>query len=148
MMEPGNTALSNGSHIRTMVRQLLPGVVLPGVIYLVVSRGAPVMVALLAASSVPLIDALSRLARGRAPTPVSLLFLFVACVSGTLAVVFHSPMFILAKGAAVSAGMGLAFGLSGLFGRPLTRTLALRLSAEHREARAHLAEGLAPTDSC
>jgi hypothetical protein len=56
---------SSTSHIRTMVRQLLPGVVLPGLIYFVVSRRAPVMAALAAASSVPLIDALTRLARRR-----------------------------------------------------------------------------------
>lgn len=123
-----------------MVRQLLPGVALPGLIYFAVSREASVMVALAAASSVPLFDALARLVRRRVPTPVSVLFLVFAGISVTLAMLFHSPLFILAKGAALSAILGVAFGLSALMGRPLTRTLALRLSAEHRDARKKLAE--------
>jgi hypothetical protein len=82
----------------------------------------------------------SRLVRRRAPTPVSIVFMFFAAVSVTLGLLFHSPMFILAKGAVLSGLLGLAFALSALLGRPLIRTVALRLSAEHREARAHLAE--------
>jgi hypothetical protein len=123
-----------------MARQLVPGLVLPGAVYFAVSRFAPVMVALAAASSVPLLDAVLRLARRRAPTPASVVFLLVAGVSVGLALHFRSPLFILARGAAISAGLGLAFALSAVVGRPLTRTLALRLSTEHREARLRLAE--------
>jgi hypothetical protein len=44
-------------------------------------------------------------------------------------------MFILAKGAVLSAVFGLAFAGSAINGRPLTRTLAVRLSTDHAEAR-------------
>src|SRR6476646_6643245 len=45
--------------------QVLPGMVFPGLIYFLVSRSASVVVALAAASSVPLIDAVVRLVRRR-----------------------------------------------------------------------------------
>jgi hypothetical protein len=126
------------SHHRTMARQLLPGIILPGLIYLVVSRHAPVIPSLAAASSVPLLDALARLASGKAPSVIGLAFLVVAGVSIALAFVLHSALFILVKGAAVSFVVGSAFAVSAAIGRPLTRWLALSMSAEHPEARDQL----------
>jgi intracellular septation protein A len=120
--------------------QLLPGMVFPGLIYFVVSRRAPVVVALAAASSVPMIDALVRIVRRRPPNAAAGLFVLGTGVSIALAVWSGSGMFILAKGAVVSALLGLAFALSAVVGRPLTRTLALRLSAPHADVRRRLTE--------
>ena len=53
---------------RALLRNALPGIVLPGLIYLLASRALPTMAALGAASSVPILDALWRLLRGK---PVS-----------------------------------------------------------------------------
>ena len=129
-------------HHRAMLRQLLPGMVLPGAIYFLASMGfgLAVVPALALASSVPLMDVLSRVVRGKAPTTASLLFVTVAALSVTLALVSGSPMFILLKGAVVSALLGLAFAVSAAMGRPLTRTFALRLSTECPDRRRHLAE--------
>lgn len=126
------------THHRLLIRQLLPGVALPGLIYLVVSRAAPLLVALAAASSVPLLDLVYRLARRRAPSPAGLAFLGVTGVSVGLALWLRSPLFILAKGAIVSAVVGTVFAVSALVGRPLTRTMAVALSAETRELRLRL----------
>lgn len=112
---------------------------LPGLIYLVVSRMAPVLVALAAASSVPLLDLVLRLARRRAPSAIGLVFLAVTGASVGLALWLRSPLFILAKGALVSAVVGTVFAISALVRRPLTRTLAVSLSAETRELRRRLA---------
>ncbi|MFL5799681.1 MAG: VC0807 family protein [Actinomycetota bacterium] len=120
--------------------QVLPGMVFPGLIYFLVSRRAPVVVALAAASSVPLVDALVRVARRRPPNAAAGLFVLGTGVSIALAVWSGSGMFILAKGAVVSGVLGVAFALSGAIGRPLTRTLALRFSAPHPEGRRRLAE--------
>jgi hypothetical protein len=128
------------SHLRSILRQLLPGVFLPGLIYLVVSRKAPVLVALAAASSVPLIDVAWRLVRGKKPTWAGMVFVGAAGISVGLAMVLHSPIFILAKSAVMSGSLGVAFAVSAIIGRPLTRTLALRLSSEHPEGRRRLAE--------
>jgi len=125
---------------RSLLRQLLPGLVLPGLIYLVVSRRAPLLIALAAASVVPLLDALFRLARRRPPSAIGLLFLGMTGVSVGLALWLRSPMFILAKGAVVTGGIGLAFAVSAVIRRPLTRTLAITLSSDHHEGRRHLAE--------
>jgi intracellular septation protein A len=57
-----------------------------------------------------------------------------------LALWLGSSLFILARGAVVSALLGLAFALSAAFRRPLTRTLAIRLTAEHDHVRSRLAE--------
>ena len=132
----------SGEHRRAMLRQLLPGMVLPGTIYFLATFvfGAGVVPALAAASSVPLIDVLSRVVRGKAPTAASLLFVVIASVSVSLALVSGSPMFILLKGAAVSLFLGLAFAVSAAINRPLTRTFALRLSAECAESRRNLAD--------
>jgi hypothetical protein len=131
---------ADSSQLRSILRQLLPGVFLPGLIYLVVSRQTSVLVALAAASSVPLLDVLSRLIRGKRPTWASLVFVGAAGISVGLAVTLRSPMFILVKGSVMSAILGLAFAVSAMIRRPLTRTLALRLSSEHAEGRRRLAE--------
>jgi intracellular septation protein A len=126
--------------MRSVVSQLGPGLFLPGLIYFVVSRREPALVALAAASSVPLLDLARRLLRGKRPSAMTLLFLPFAGLSVALAVHLHSPVFILAKGAVTSALFGLAFAVSAAIGRPLTRTFALRLTAEHPEHRRRLAE--------
>jgi hypothetical protein len=125
---------------RAIITQILPGLVLPGLLYFVVSRHTSVLVALAAASSVPVLDAVVRLLLRRAPNAVSLLFLVGAGISVGLAFWSGSSMFILAKGAVVSAALGIGFALSALVRRPLTRTLAIRLSTSHPEGRRRLAE--------
>jgi hypothetical protein len=129
-----------GKQIRTLIAQLGPGVLLPGLIYYVVSRRTGVLVALAVASSVPLLDAVIRVLRGKRPTIAGLVFIGFAGLSVGLAMHLRSPMFILAKGAALSAIVGLAFAVSAAIRRPLTRTLALRLTTEHPEDRRKLAE--------
>ena len=120
--------------------QVVPGMILPGLIYFVVSHHTSVIVALAVASSVPLMDALVRLARGRAPNAMSAVFLAGAVISVALALWSGSSMFILAKGAVVSAILGVVFALSAAMKRPLTRYLAICLSSEHPEGRRHLAD--------
>jgi hypothetical protein len=109
-------------------------------IYLIVSRHTPVLVALAAASSVPVLDMVWRLLQGKRPTWAGTVFIGAAGISVGLAIVLHSPFFILVKGAVMSAILGLAFAISALIRRPLTRTLALRLSSDHPEGRRRLAE--------
>jgi intracellular septation protein A len=125
-----------------MLRQVVPGMVLPGSIYFIATLGfhAGVIVGLACASAVPIIDVLTRVVRGKAPTAASLLFVVMAGVSVSLAVISGSPMFILLKGAVISAVLGVAFAVSAMINRPLTRTFALRLSAECAESRRTLAE--------
>jgi hypothetical protein len=125
---------------RTLLRNLLPGLVLPGLIYLLVSRTAPTLVALAVASSVPVLDAMWRVARRQRPSAVGVFFIGLTGVSVGLAMWLHSPMFILLKGAAISAVVGLAFTGSALVRRPLTRTLALHLSSHGSDDRHRLAE--------
>jgi len=137
---PAETEPAFTVRLGPIVWQLLPGMVFPGLIYFLVSRRAPVVVALAAASSVPLVDALVRLARRRPPNAAAGLFVLGTGLSIALAVWSGSGMFILAKGAVVSGVLGLAFALSAAIGRPLTRTLALRFSAPHPEGRRRLAE--------
>jgi hypothetical protein len=126
-------------HARSMIRQLLPGVGLPGLIYFVASRHLPVLAALALASSVPALDALYRLVTRRAQSSLGLLFLLLTSISVGLAVWLRSPMFILAKGAVLTALIGLAFAISALIRRPLTRTLAVTLSTDCAHARKRLA---------
>jgi hypothetical protein len=126
--------------IRNVLAQLGPGVLLPGLIYYAVSRRTGVLVALAVASSVPLLDAVIRLLRGKRPTLAGLAFIAFAGVSVGLAMHLRSPIFILAKGAVISAIVGAAFAFSAAIRRPLTRTLALRLTTEHPEDRRRLAE--------
>lgn len=125
---------------RTLLRNVVPGLILPGLIYLVVSRFAPMMVSLAAASSVPALDALFRVVRGRPVSAIGLVFVALTAVSVSLAMWLRSPMFILARGAVVSALVGTAFAVSALVRKPLTRTLALHLSTDHGEDRRVLAE--------
>ena len=119
---------------RALLRNALPGIVLPGLIYLLASRALPTMAALGAASSVPILDALWRLLRGKPVSGVGV------TVVGMTAVWLRSPMFILAKGALLSAVVGGAFAISAVIRRPLTRTLALHLSTDGHEDRRRLAE--------
>jgi hypothetical protein len=127
-------------HIRSMVANMLPGVVLPTIIYFTLRSSLGVLLALVAASCVPGVDALVRLVRGRAPNGFALLFIPSTGLSVGLATWLHSPVFILARGGVTSAAMGLAFALSALLGRPLTRTMALHLSSDQHEGRRRLAE--------
>jgi hypothetical protein len=120
--------------------QVLPGMVLPGLIYFLVSRRAPVLVALAAASCVPVMDALVRIVRRRPPNAATGLFVLGTAVSVGLAFWSGSGMFILAKGAVLSAMLGIAFALSAAVRRPLTRTLAVRFGCAHAEGRRRLAE--------
>lgn len=126
--------------ISAVLWQIVPGMILPGLIYFVVSRHTSVVVALAVASSVPLMDALLRLAKGRAPNAMSAVFLAGAVISVTLALWSGSSMFILAKGAVISGILGIVFAVSAAVKRPLTRYLAIRLSSEQAEGRRHLAE--------
>lgn len=125
-------------HHRRLIWHLLPSTILPGLIYLVVSRFEPVLVALAAASALPLAHSLARVVRGKRPSELALVFVVVAGVSTALAFRLRSPLFILAKGAVISAVLGIAFAASAAVGRPLTRWLAIRLSTEHAESRATL----------
>jgi hypothetical protein len=125
---------------KRMIREILPGIVLPGLIYLVVSRHTSVLVGLAAASSVPALDALVRLARGRAPSLLGACFILATAASVGLAMWFHSPLFILVKGAVISFVVGVAFTVSAAIGRPLTRTIAVRLASHHAEGRHTLRE--------
>jgi intracellular septation protein A len=120
---------------RRIAANLLPGVLLPGLIYYAVSRSQPSLVALAAASAVPALDAVVRMVRRRPQSPYGVFFLAITGVSISLAVWLRSPMFILAKGAVLTGLMGVAFLVSAAIRRPLTRTLALLLSEECRHAR-------------
>lgn len=81
-----------------------------------------------------------RVIRGKRPTWAGMVFIGAAAISVGLAMFLHSPIFILVKSAVVSGTLGLAFAVSAVIRRPLTRTLALRLSSDHPEGRRHLAE--------
>jgi hypothetical protein len=123
-----------------MIRQLLPGVVLPGAVYFIALTWAPMLIALAVASSVPLLDLIVRIAGRRKPSIVSLAFVAFAGISVGLAMGLRSPIFILAKGAVVSGLLGIAFAVSALIRRPLCRTIAIVLAAEHAFSRRLLAE--------
>jgi hypothetical protein len=120
--------------------QLLPAVILPGLLYFIVSRFASPLQALAGASSVPVLDALVRLLRGKRPSRLVLAVLPFLTISQGLAMVLRSPMFILARGAVMSAGLGLAFTLSAVLRRPLIRTVAILLLAEDALTRRSLTE--------
>jgi hypothetical protein len=125
---------------KRLAREILPGVVLPGLIYLVVSSQTSVLVGLAAASAVPALDTLIRVARGGAPSLVGVAFILATAVSVGLAMWFRSPLFILVKGAVLSFVVATAFTVSAAIGRPLTRTIAVRLAAHHAEGRHTLRE--------
>lgn len=126
-------------HLRAMVRQLVPGLALPGLIYAALAGRVGMMTALAAASLVPALDSVLRLARGRRPSFVGTVFLAVTSVSIGLAAWLDEPGFIMGKGAALSAVMGMALVLSAGVDRPLTRTVAIRLLTDDPESRARLA---------
>ncbi|HYT78790.1 MAG TPA: hypothetical protein VEQ37_05975, partial [Actinomycetota bacterium] len=88
------------------------------------------LIALAAASSVPLLDMAWRVVRGKRPTWAGMVFIGTAGISVGLAMALHSPIFILVKSAVMSGILGLAFAFSAVIRRPLTRTLALRLSSD------------------
>jgi hypothetical protein len=123
-----------------MLRHSVPGFVLPALIFFLLSPHVGVMVALTAAASVPIVDAIIRKLRARAQNAMALVFLPMTVVGIGLGALLHSPVFILAKGGVTSALMGLAFGVSAFIGRPLTRTMALNLSTDQHETRRGLAE--------
>jgi hypothetical protein len=100
----------------------------------------PTIWALGVASSVPILDTVWRVARGRSVSAVGVSVVCLTAASVGMAVWLRSPMFILAKGAVVSALVGGAFAVSALMRRPLTRTLALHLSTDGHEDRRRLAE--------
>jgi intracellular septation protein A len=128
------------ARIRSIASQVLPGMVLPGLVFLVLSHHASTLVAACLASSVPLADALIRKVSGRPANAMTLGFLAVAAVSVGLALLSGSAMFVLARGAVMSAVIGVSFALSAVLKRPLTRTLAIRLSTEQPEGRERLRE--------
>jgi hypothetical protein len=127
-------------NIMAMVRQLVPGLVLPGLIYFALAGRTGMMTALAAASMVPVLDSVLRLVRGKRPSFVGTAFLGVTGLSIGLAAGLDEPWFIMGKGAALSAVMGVALVLSAGMDRPLTRTVALRLLTDDPESRARLAE--------
>ena len=139
-MPPSDDGPSGFDHVRGIARQLLPGVVLPGLIYFLTRPHIGVIPALAAASCVPALDAVARLLRGGRPSAVGLVFVAATGLSVALAMSLHSALFILVKGAVISVVLGVAVATSAALGRPLTRWLALRLSSEHQEHRARLAE--------
>jgi intracellular septation protein A len=126
--------------LRSMLRHALPGLVLPGLLYFSLRPHVGVMIALTVAATVPVADAVVRRIRGRAQNGMALVFLPMTAVGIGLAATLHSPVFLLAKGGVTSGLMGLAFAISAIVGRPLTRTMALHLSSDHQEARRRLAE--------
>jgi intracellular septation protein A len=128
------------NHVRSMVRHMIPGFVLPAIIYFLLRPQVGTMVALAVAASVPVVEAVIRAARGRSQNGMALVFLPSTAIGIGLAAILHSPVFILARGGVTTAALGLALALSAVLGRPLTRTIALHLSCEHREARHRLAE--------
>ncbi|TMK84079.1 MAG: hypothetical protein E6G44_10705 [Actinobacteria bacterium] len=128
------------SHVRSMVTNMVPGFVLPAALFFSLRPHVGVMLALIVASCVPGLDAIIRIVRGRSLNWFALLFLPSTALSVSLATLLHSPVFLLAKGGVMSALMGLAFGVSAVIGRPLTRTMALQLSSDQREGRLRLAE--------
>ncbi len=127
-------------NFRALARQLLPGLVLPGVVYFSLVRHTGMMTALAIAASVPALDTLGKLVRGRRPGFAGTAFLAVTGVSIALATWLDAPWFILGKGAATSAVVGIALVLSAAMGRPLTRTVALLLLTEEPNGRRELAE--------
>jgi len=127
-------------HHRVMLRQLVPVVLLPGAIYFIAMQWVPVLVALAIASSVPFLDMIVRVIRRQRLRPLSVGVVALAGLSIGLALGLRSPMFILARGAIVSGLLGIAFAVSVLVRRPLCRTIAIVLAAEHAFSRRLLAE--------
>lgn len=136
---PAAPARLSSPHVRATVSALVPGMLLPGLVYVVASRRLPVLESVVLAGAVPAVDALVRLLRGRGLNPASVLFALGAVVSAALALWSGSTQFVLMKGAVVSVALGAAFALSAAIGRPLTRSIAIRLAGGGRDGRRHLA---------
>ena len=130
----------NPAHLRATVSALVPGMLLPGIVYILASRYLSVLQSVALAGAVPVADALVRLLRRRGLNPASVLFAVGAAVSAALALWSGSTQFVLMKGAVVSATLGVAFALSAAVGRPLMRSIAIGLAARGRDGRRHLAE--------
>lgn len=126
--------------LRTILRNVIPGTVMPGIVYFAASQQLPVVASLAIASCVPVMDTVVRMARGRKPSTVGMIFLSITALSVTLATVFDSPTLIVGKGVLLTFIFGSALAVSAAVGRPLTRTLALHLCAEPGEQRQALAE--------
>ena len=124
-----------------MLRHMVPAFALPALLYFALRPHVGVLIALAVSASVPVVDAVIRKIRGRAQNAMGLVFLPLTVVGMGLAATLHSPVFILAKGGVTTVIMGVAFGVSALVGRPLTRTMALHLSSDQHESRRRMAEG-------
>lgn len=138
MPEPAAPAAPNVDP-RVIVRQMIPGAVLPGLIYFTASQRLSSLVALAMASSVPSLHALARLARGKRPSTVGMVFVAATALSIALAALFRSPTLILIKGVVLTALFGMALAISACLDRPLTRTMALHLCADDPHQRRGLA---------
>jgi intracellular septation protein A len=124
---------------RTILRALVPGMIVPVAVYGVCSQFLSTLSALSVAALVPVADLAVATAKGKRLNLASVGFVGMAVVSVTLAVTLHSPALILIKPAVVAGLAGLAFGLSALLRRPLTRTLAIRFSGgDDHELQAEL----------
>jgi hypothetical protein len=126
--------------IRTILRNVIPGTVMPGIVYFAASQQLPVVASLAIASCVPVMDTVVRMARGKKPSTVGMIFLSITALSIALASVFDSPTLIVGKGVLLTFIFGSALAVSAAAGRPLTRTIALHLCAEPGEQRQALAE--------
>jgi hypothetical protein len=129
-----------GRHLRTTMISLLPGMVLPALVYVLAAPHTTVLEAVVLAGSVPAVDGLVRVLRGRGVNPASVVFAAGAGVSALLALWSGSALFVLMKGAVISVALGAAFAVSAAVGRPLTRIVAIALSVSGRDARRRLAE--------
>jgi len=126
--------------IRAVLRNVIPGTILPGLLYFLASRQLSVITSLAIASSVPVMDTLFRLVRGRKPSTVGMVFLSLTGISIGLATLFDSPTLIVGKGVLITFLFGASLAVSAAIGRPLTRTIALHLCADPGEQRQALAE--------
>jgi hypothetical protein len=134
---PVSTSWSN---VRSMLCAAIPGGLLPAVLFFTLRPRVGVIIALIVATSAPVLDSVVRMLRGRAQNAMGLIFLPLTAVGIVLTAMLDSPVFILAKGGVTSAIMGVAFAVSAMIGKPLTRTMALHLSSDQHESRRRLAE--------
>ena len=111
---------------------MIPGFVLPAIIYFVLRPHVGTLVAIAVDASVPVVEAVIRAVRGRAQNRMALMFLPSTAIGIGLAAILHSPVFILARGGGTTAGLGVELAVSAVLGRPLTRTIALHLSCDQR----------------
>src|SRR5262245_33903848 len=105
-MEAPPDAGMSWNHVRSMVRHMIPGFVLPAIIYFVLRPHVGTMVALAVAASVPVVEAVIRAVRGRSQNGMALVFLPSTAIGIGLAALLHSPVFILARGGVTTAVLG------------------------------------------